>query len=216
MSDPESRVAPWEDIVLRVIAIWKLFHAAFFTAVGFGLLKLRHHNVVDFLNSHLIIPYHLNPEKPFVDWMLAEAAKVSPHTLFLLGWAAFLYAALFAAEGVGLYLRKRWAEWLVVVVTGSLLPLEIYELVIKIALWKAVAVIGNLLIVGYLIHRVTLEDRVQARLERENRKRGDGPGTAAPGAGVAAPGADAARTGHAAGSNGDPLESSRRVATKVR
>ena len=40
MSAPATRVAPWEDFVLRLIAIYKLLHAVFFTAVGFGLLRL--------------------------------------------------------------------------------------------------------------------------------------------------------------------------------
>jgi uncharacterized membrane protein (DUF2068 family) len=164
MSAPITRVAPWEDFVLRLIAIYKLCHAVFFTAVGFGLLRLRHHNVVEFLNHYLIIPYHLNPENRLVDWFLAQATKVSPHMLLLAGWAAFFYAALFAAEGIGLYLRKHWAEYLVVIVTASLLPLEVYELWLKLALWKFAAVVGNLLIVSYLIHRLMLDARFKAQL----------------------------------------------------
>ena len=203
MSVPTTRVAPWEDFVLRLIAIWKLLHAVFFTAVGFGLLRLRHHNVVDFLNDHLIIPYHLNPEKPFVDWMLDQAEKVTPHTLSLLGGAFFLYAALFAMEGVGLYLRRRWAEWLVVFITGSLLPLEVYELLHKAAMWKAAAVVGNLLIVGYLIHRLTLDARVKAqRLRLETS------------AGASAPVPDT-RNGKPLANGNNRIESSGTVTTKV-
>jgi len=169
MSAPTIRVAPWEDFVLRLIAVYKLAHALFFTAVGFGLLRLRHHNVVEVLNHYIIIPYHLNPEDRLVDWLLAQAEKVSPHMLLLAGWAAFFYAALFAAEGIGLYLRKHWAEYLVVIVTASLLPLEIYELWLKIALWKFAAVAGNVLIVSYLIHRILLDARAKAQLRRENQ-----------------------------------------------
>jgi uncharacterized membrane protein (DUF2068 family) len=159
MSASITRVAPWEDFVLRLIAVYKLLHAVFFIAVGFGLLRLRHHNVVEVLNTYIIIPYHLNPEGRVVDWLLDRAGSVSPHMLFLLGWTAFLYAALFAAEGIGLYLRKHWAEYLVVIVTGSLLPLEIYELYIHAVWWKFVAVVGNLLIVTYLIHRLRLDSQ---------------------------------------------------------
>jgi uncharacterized membrane protein (DUF2068 family) len=163
MSAPTTRVALWEDLVLRLIAIYKLLHAVFFTAVGFGLLKLRGHNVVDFLNAHLIIPYHLNPESRIVNWVLDKADMLTSHWLLLLGYAAFFYAALFAAEGIGLYLRKHWAEYLVVIVTGSLLPLEIYELWHKLALWKFAAVVGNLLIVLYLVHRLLLDARSKAQ-----------------------------------------------------
>ncbi len=157
MPAPTPRVAPWEDLVLRLIAIWKLLHAVFFTAVGFGLIRLRGHNVVEFLTTHVVIPYHLDPEGRWVDWMLDKAGMLTSHRLLLLGWAAFFYAALFAAEGVGLYLRKHWAEYLVVIVTGSLLPLELYELFVKLAWWKFGVVMGNLAIVTYLIHRLRLD-----------------------------------------------------------
>lgn len=170
MSAPTTRVAPWEDFVLRAIAIWKLSHAVFFTAVGFGLLRLRGHNVVDFLNAHLIIPYHLNPENQAINWVLDEADLLTSHKLLLLGYAAFFYAALFFAEGIGLYLRKHWAEYLVVIVTASLLPLEIYELWIGVAWWKIVAVIGNLGIVSYLIHRILLDLRTKAAQRRRQQE----------------------------------------------
>lgn len=159
MSESNTRVAPWEDFTLRLIAIYKLLHGMFFTGVGFGLLKLRHHDVVEFLNVHLIIPYHLDPEGRVVDWLLAKAAMVNPHMLVLLGWGSFFYAALFFAEGVGLYMRKHWAEYLVVIVTGSLLPIELYELFVKLAWWKFAVVLGNLAIVSYLIHRLRLDYR---------------------------------------------------------
>lgn len=136
---------------------------------------MRHHNVVEFLNTNFIIPYHLNPEDRVVDWLLDEASRVTSHKLAFLGYAAFFYAALFFAEGIGLYLRKRWAEYLVVIVTGSLLPLEVYELYLGLAIWKFAAVVGNLAIVSYLVHRLMLDSRNRNELEalfmRNRRKR---------------------------------------------
>jgi uncharacterized membrane protein (DUF2068 family) len=178
MPAPPTRVAPWEDFVLRLIALWKLSHAVFFTAVGFGLLRLRGHNVVDFLNAHIILPYHLNPENRAIYWLLDKADALTSHRLLLLGYAAFFYAALFAAEGIGLFLRKHWAEYLVVIVTGSLLPLEVYELWLKIAWWKWAAVIGNLLILTYLIHRILLDARTKAAQRRNKREMEKSPPTA--------------------------------------
>jgi len=157
MTDHTPKVALWEDVVLRIIAIYKLLHATFFIAVGFGLLRLRHHNVVQFLNDYVVIPYHLNPESRIVDWLLDQASNLTSHRLAFLGYAAFFYAALFAAEGIGLYLRKRWAEYMVVIVTGSLLPVEFYEIYLRMAWWKFGVVLGNLLIVLYLIHRLLLD-----------------------------------------------------------
>ena len=176
MSAPTTRVAPWEDFALRLIAIYKLLHALFFIGVGFGLLRLRGHNVVDFLNAHLIIPYHLNPENRVVYWLLDKADALTSHRLLLLGYAAFFYAALFAAEGIGLYLRKRWAEYLVVIMTASLLPLEVYELcVTSLAWWKFAAVLGNVLIVAYLIHRLLLDAHSKARQNQDKQDKQEKP-----------------------------------------
>jgi len=181
MSAPASRVAPWENFALRVIAIWKLCHAVFFTAVGFGLLKLRHHNVdnflnnvVDFLNAHHI--FHINPESHFVDWLLYKAHEITPW-MSLAGYAAFIYALLFAVEGTGLYLRKRWAEWLVVGATGSFLPFELWALFEHVVWWKFILLLGNLLIVGYLVHRILLDVRLKEKAVEGDSAHGDGNAT---------------------------------------
>jgi uncharacterized membrane protein (DUF2068 family) len=65
--------------------------------------------------------------------------------------ACFAYASVFAVEGVGLVLRRRWAEWLTVVVTGSFLPIEGYELAHRRGGAEVVALALNLAIVGYLL-----------------------------------------------------------------
>jgi len=170
MTNPAKKIAAWEDVVLRIIAIYKLVHAAFFTAVGFGLLHLRHHNVVEFLKTYVIFPYHLNPESRVIDTVLDAASNLTFHKLVFLGYTAFFYAALFATEGVGLYLRQRWAEYMVVIVTGSLLPLEFYELYLGLAWWKVGIVLGNLLIVLYLIHRLLL-DSSRDKPEKKGRRK---------------------------------------------
>jgi uncharacterized membrane protein (DUF2068 family) len=59
-------------------------------------------------------------------------------------------------EGVGLFYRRRWAEWLTVVATSLLIPLELYELVRSPSLLKAGGIAVNVAIVIYLfrvVHR---------------------------------------------------------------
>jgi len=180
MSAPQTKVALWEDVVLRTIAVYKLIHALFFIALGFGLLRLRHHNPVDFLYNYIILPYHLNPESRMIDWVLDEAQTLTSHKLSILGYAAFFYAALFLAEGIGLYLRKRWAEYVVVVVTRSFLPFEFWEIYLRLAWWKFAVVFGNLMILVYLIHRLMLDSRNLAQ-------RHDDEGPTAPGEGKSPP-----------------------------
>jgi uncharacterized membrane protein (DUF2068 family) len=176
MSASQTKVALWEDVVLRTIAVYKLFHALFFIAVGFGLLRLRHHNPVDFLYHYIILPYHLNPESRMIDWVLEEAQTLTSHKLSILGYAAFFYAALFLAEGIGLYMRKRWAEYVVVFVTGSLLPFEFWEIYHELAWWKFAVVFGNLMILIYLIHRLMLDSRNMAKRHDDQEPTAPGEG----------------------------------------
>ena len=71
-----------------------------------------------------------------------------------------LYGLLELVEGTGLWLDKLWAEYLTVVATSLLVPLEIYELVRKPTLLKAAGISVNVAIVAYLASR--LRERVHA------------------------------------------------------
>ncbi|HET7296266.1 MAG TPA: DUF2127 domain-containing protein, partial [Gemmatimonadales bacterium] len=69
----------------------------------------------------------------------------------------FFYAALLLTEGTGLLLARRWAEYFTVIVTGSFIPLEVYELAKRITLTR-LSVIGiNVAIVWYLVVRLRRE-----------------------------------------------------------
>ena len=49
----------------------------------------------------------------------------SERALHAVGIVTGCYALVFAVEGVGLLMARRWAEWLTVIVTASFIPLEI-------------------------------------------------------------------------------------------
>ena len=82
--------------------------------------------------------------------IVARMASLSGHQRHELETATFGYAALFAVEGVGLLLRKRWAEWMTVIVTGSFVPFEILGIVRRPGPGKIVALAFNVAIVVYL------------------------------------------------------------------
>jgi uncharacterized membrane protein (DUF2068 family) len=71
------------------------------------------------------------------------------------------YAAVFAVEGVGLVFRRRWAEWLTVVVTASFIPIEVYELAHRPSAGKGIALGLNAVIVVYLARRRWREGRAE-------------------------------------------------------
>jgi uncharacterized membrane protein (DUF2068 family) len=70
--------------------------------------------------------------------------------------AAIAYAVLEGTEGVGLAMRRRWAEYLTVIATGLLIPYELYEVIRHVTLFKVGALLLNLAVVGYLAYRKRL------------------------------------------------------------
>jgi uncharacterized membrane protein (DUF2068 family) len=68
-----------------------------------------------------------------------------------LGAVLLAYAAVEAVEAVGLWYQKRWAEYLTFLVTASLLPLEIYEIVNRATVFKVIAFVINVVVVIYLL-----------------------------------------------------------------
>jgi uncharacterized membrane protein (DUF2068 family) len=141
------------DRILRLIALFKLFKAALLIAFGVGAFKLLHKDVAGVV-EHWVEAFKLDPGNRFVDAALAKASILSPSQIKKLGLGSFVYAGLFLTEGIGLWMLKRWAEWLTVIITGSLVPVEIYEIHRHPTPAKFVALAVNVVIVAYLIYRI--------------------------------------------------------------
>lgn len=143
--------------ILRLIALFKLLKALLLIVTGIGLLKLVHNDISSTL-EHWIVLLGIDPGNRFIDHALRKAANISPHRLKDVGLGSFLYAALFLTEGTGLWLLKRWAEWFTVVITGSLIPVEVYEIHRHPSAIKVVILIINVAVVVYLVIRIRREN----------------------------------------------------------
>jgi uncharacterized membrane protein (DUF2068 family) len=144
-----SEAAP--DPMLRLIAIFKLIKSVLFICAGIGLLHFLNKDVESGL-LNLMDHLHVDADNHLAKWCLGEAGRMTNLKIESLSAIAFFYAILFGIEGTGLYLRKRWAEWFVVIMTSSLLPLEAYEIWHKVTPAKIALTAGNLVILGYLIY----------------------------------------------------------------
>jgi len=154
----KGHLTRWDDWILRVIAVYHLLKSAFFFALGFGLRHLLHRDLDQFLNDYVIEPFKLDPSSHFLRWALDKVSVVTQGELRTISYLFFSYGELFAVEGIGLYLRKRWAEYMVVIVVSSLLPFEFYEICLSLAWWKLLLMAGNLLVVGFLCRRLELAE----------------------------------------------------------
>jgi len=139
--------------LLRLIAVFKFFKAALLIALGVGLFRALHKDIGSVL-EHWAEALRLDPGSHFLNEVLARAARVSPGQVKQLGVGSFLYAGLFLAEGTGLWLRKRWGEWLTIIITGSLVPVEIFEIHRHPSWVKVGVLVVNVGIVVYLIYHI--------------------------------------------------------------
>lgn len=73
-----------------------------------------------------------------------------------LALVVILYAALEGTEGVGLYLRRRWAEYLTVFATGLLIPYEVWEVLHHATVFRVGGLVVNVAVVAYLAYRKRL------------------------------------------------------------
>ena len=125
-------------------------------AVGVGALKLLHKDVASLL-EHWVTMLGLDPGNQYIDRALEKAANLSPNKIRGLGIVSFIYAGLFLTEGIGLWLVKRWAEWFTVIITSSLVPVEVYEIYRHPTPIKILVIIINIAVVGYLLYRIRSE-----------------------------------------------------------
>ena len=135
---------------LQVIAAYKFLKVAalLFVAIGaFGMLDAER---FDAFTAWLIdLPIHHGHE--LVARLVDRLLDFGPRKVLAVGIAACVYAGVFAVEGWGLWREKRWAEYLTTIVTASLIPFEIWELVERFTLLKIAALVVNVLIVVYLV-----------------------------------------------------------------
>lgn len=143
---------------LKVIGIIKLVSATLLLALAFGIFKMLGRDVGSIL-EYYVRHLHLDIENKFITRMIANASGISSKELRRAGTIALIFCVLYAVEGVGLLLKKPWAEYLTVIVTGLLIPLEVYEVALKLTPIRIIVLGVNIAIVVYLIYRLHINKR---------------------------------------------------------
>jgi len=142
-----------KSVTLLLIALFKLTKGILLLIVGFGALKLLHRDIPETI-THWVDLFRVDPENRHIHRLLEHALAVTPAQLKAASVGTFIYSGLLLTEGVGLLLRKRWAEYFTVITTAGLIPLEIYELIHRLTTAKIVVLAINAAIVAYLIVHV--------------------------------------------------------------
>jgi uncharacterized membrane protein (DUF2068 family) len=142
-----------KDRWITLIGLLKLLKGVLLFASGIGLLKLLHRDVADVL-MQWINTLHFDPDNRHIQQVLVKVSIFDERKLEELSIGSFFYAGLLLTEGSGLLLGKRWAKYFSIILTGSFIPLEIWELVRHFSVMKCVVIVLNAAIVWYLVVRV--------------------------------------------------------------
>ena len=139
-----------EDRTLWLIGGFKLIKGLLLLVAGIGALRLLHKDIDD-VTATWAAHLHLDVDNRYVDWALSKLLSLDDRKLRAISAGTFFYAALLLTEGTGLLLRKRWAEYFTVIVTGSFIPLELYELARHATVTRVVVLGINVAVVWYLV-----------------------------------------------------------------
>jgi uncharacterized membrane protein (DUF2068 family) len=153
------RGKPLRDrIVLRLIAIDRAFHFLVLGALGMlvllfsadrATLRATFYKVIADLQGGVV-----SGQSHASHGLLHELDNLfttSSTHLHELGAILLVYGAVEGIEAVGLWYQRRWAEYLTFLVTASLLPLEIYEILNRTTVLKVFAFVINVAVVIYLL-----------------------------------------------------------------
>jgi len=139
-----------DTVTLWIIGALKLAKGLLLLAVALGALHLLHRDVAHEVRAW-VRQIHVDPDNRHVDRIIGLLVPLDDRRLRAIGAGTIFYAALLLTEGTGLLFRKRWAEYFTVIVTGSFIPLELYEVSRRITLTRLVILAINVAIVWYLI-----------------------------------------------------------------
>jgi len=142
-----------EDRAFRLIALYKFTKSILLVAAALALLKLLAPGAAArFGEWATTLP--LAVERRLALQLIGALTEFGPGRVHLVAAMSLAFAALFAAEGTGLWLRRRWGGYLTVLATGCGLPIECWELIRSPTWLAAGALLANGTILAYLTWRV--------------------------------------------------------------
>ncbi|MEH3052451.1 MAG: DUF2127 domain-containing protein [Patulibacter minatonensis] len=145
-----------DKVVLRLIAVNRGLHMVAFGIIALAILlfsanRAQLHDKVLKVVTDLAGTTGGGTATTGIQHDVDRIFSLSTDRLHLFAAIALLYAFVEGLEAVGLWIGARWAEYLTLLVTASLLPLEIYELAEHATPFKVIALVINLAVVVYLL-----------------------------------------------------------------
>ena len=145
--------------ILRVLAVERVFRGLVLIAASYGVYRFESAQKALSASFGALVPaarplaarLGIDLDHSAILSAATRALHAGRGTLTLVALGLLAYGLLELVEGVGLWLAKRWAEYLTVVATAAFLPYEVYELTKSVTVTKLVAFAINVLAVVYLV-----------------------------------------------------------------
>jgi uncharacterized membrane protein (DUF2068 family) len=136
---------------LKIIAVFKIAKGALLLLLGGSLLFLNARVVwMDAISDWAADEILLEHSKA-IRFLLNRLQDVlAGGALRATAFLALFYCAVLFTEGIGVYLQKRWAEWLMICATAALIPLEIRHIWHRPGLVGLLIFLANCFIVWFL------------------------------------------------------------------
>jgi uncharacterized membrane protein (DUF2068 family) len=151
---------------IHILAVFKFLKGLALLLVGIKLLTLLNKDVDQWF-ADWVARHSINPENTIVHKISEKLSGVGNKQLLMFSFGSFSYSALQLTEGVGLWLQKRWAEFLTAGATSLLIPVEIYEIYEKFTWVRVGALVVNLFVVWYLTTRLKDEKAEQMQADKD-------------------------------------------------
>ena len=153
-----------DAIVLRLLAIERGVRGLLVLFAAYGVVKFRSRATAirDAFNQDLPL---IKPLADRLHWNIEDSSLIHTIRTVLatksgtLAWIAAglaFYGALQLLEATGLWLLKRWGEYVAAIATSLFIPIEVYELSEKLTWFRVAALIINVAAVVFIVYRKRL------------------------------------------------------------
>lgn len=155
-------VVPRKIDGLRVIALFKFVKVMLLVATSYGVHKLLDAGLVERLYSWSSTLNDDRLERKLIERALDWVEDLGAKKIHIFVAVTVAYCGVALLEGIGLWMRRAWAEWLTVIFTGSLIPFELWELLHRPPGHRpaiAATLFLNIVIVAYLAWLIRTKQR---------------------------------------------------------
>jgi uncharacterized membrane protein (DUF2068 family) len=153
-----------EALILRLISIDRGVHSVIFGLLAvvlfvveadFGRVTAGARAMARSLHAALAQTGQ-GPSSDFLVRFLGKLGGVQRHAILILLATAAAYCVVEGVEAVGLWRERRWAEYLTALATAGFLPFEVHELLVRVTVFRLLALVLNVAILLWLLWRKRL------------------------------------------------------------